>query len=94
MAALQRDAQPIATQVEVTLREATRAIERLEREAASVGQRIDGAADIGTLEIRATAQELRESAAILSRAVDRLRDPRSALLGPSREQLGPGERLQ
>lgn len=94
VAALQRDAQPVATQVEVTLREATRAIERLEREAATVGRRIDGAAEVSTLEIRATAQELRESAAILARAVDRLRDPRSALLGPSREQLGPGERLQ
>ena len=30
---------------------------------------------------------------VVARAVERLRDPRAALLGPSPEQLGPGEQM-
>ena len=37
--------------------------------------------------------ELRLSMETATRALDSLREPRSALLGPSKSQLGPGERL-
>jgi phospholipid/cholesterol/gamma-HCH transport system substrate-binding protein len=91
---LRADANPAVAQLETTLRDVSRAVERLEREATTAARRVDDAADIGTLEVRATAQELRQSAEILARAVDRLRDPRTALLGPAQGQLGPGERLR
>jgi phospholipid/cholesterol/gamma-HCH transport system substrate-binding protein len=94
VAKVQRDANPAVVQVEATLRDVSRAVERLERETTVVARRFGDAADIGTLEMQATAQELRESAEILSRTVDRLRDPRAALLGPAQGQLGPGERLR
>ena len=40
------------------------------------------------------AAELRSSAEILSRAADRLQDPRAVIFGPSAAQLGPGERMR
>jgi phospholipid/cholesterol/gamma-HCH transport system substrate-binding protein len=94
VAKVQTDARPAMVQVEATLRDVSRAVERLERETSVAARRVGDAADIGTLEVQATAQELRESAEILARTVDRLRDPRAALLGPAQGQLGPGERLR
>jgi phospholipid/cholesterol/gamma-HCH transport system substrate-binding protein len=94
VAKVQQDANPAVAQLEATLREVSRAVETLQRETMTVLQRVDATADIGGLEVRATAQELRESAEILARTVDRLRDPRTALLGPTQGQLGPGERMR
>jgi hypothetical protein len=91
---VQQEANPAVAQLEATLREVSRAVETLQRETMTVLQRVDATADIGGLEVRATAQELRESAEILARTVDRLRDPRTALLGPTQGQLGPGERMR
>jgi phospholipid/cholesterol/gamma-HCH transport system substrate-binding protein len=91
VAKLQREANPAVAQIDVTLRDVSRAVERLERQTSAVVKHIDNAADIGTLEVQATAQELRESAEAVVRALDRLRDPRTAILGPAQDQLGPGE---
>jgi len=87
-------AQPAASQAEATLRDLSRAVQALERETTALAKRLDQATDSGALEIRATAQELRASAEILSRAADRLQDPRALIFGPSPAQLGPGERLR
>jgi phospholipid/cholesterol/gamma-HCH transport system substrate-binding protein len=75
-------AEPLGTEARATLRDLSRAAEALER-----------AASIGTNELSATAQELRASAMAASRAAERLDDPRALLYGPSRQQLGPGEKL-
>jgi len=91
---VQGAASPAAAQAEATLRDVSRAVERLERETAAVSQRVDTAIEIGSLELDATARELRATAEILARAADRFRDPRAALLGPSPRHLGPGERLE
>jgi hypothetical protein len=37
--------------------------------------------------------ELRVSVEAATRVLDRLREPRSALFGPNKSQLGPGEKL-
>lgn len=50
-----------------------------------------GALDVGVLELRATAEEVRSSVELISRALDRLQDPKAALFGPSNAQYGPGE---
>ncbi len=86
-------AQPVASQAEVTLRDLSQAVHALEREAAALTAKLDGAADRSVLEIHATAQRLRETAEILARAADRFKDPRALILGPSQAQLGPGEKL-
>jgi phospholipid/cholesterol/gamma-HCH transport system substrate-binding protein len=91
---VQESARPAAGQAQATLQDISRAAGRLEREAAAVAQRVDAAVDAGSLELSATARELRATSALLARTLDRVRDPRTLLLGPSEGQLGPGERLE
>lgn len=69
----------------------SRTLQTLETDGGAVLRRSEAAVDIGTLELRATAQELRSSAERIARALDRLQDPKAALLGPGEQQLGPGE---
>jgi phospholipid/cholesterol/gamma-HCH transport system substrate-binding protein len=91
---VQGAATPAVTQLETTLREASRTLERVERESVAVARRFDAAVEVGTLELGATTREIRATAEILARAADRVGDPRTLLFGPSERQLGPGERLQ
>jgi phospholipid/cholesterol/gamma-HCH transport system substrate-binding protein len=91
---VQGAATPAASQLEATLRDASRTLERVERESTAVVRRLDSAIEVGTLELGATSREIRASAEILARTVDRVGDPRTLLFGPSERQLGPGERLQ
>jgi phospholipid/cholesterol/gamma-HCH transport system substrate-binding protein len=80
------------TQATRTLeRDLSRNLQQFEKDGAALMRRTDAAVDIGTLELRATAQELRSSAERIARALDRLQDPKAALLGPGEQQLGPGE---
>ncbi len=85
---------PVLTQVDATLREFSQAAGRFERDATAATRRIDLAVEVGTLELGATTREIRSTAEILARTVDRVRDPRTLLFGPSEGQLGPGERLR
>lgn len=84
---------PLVQQGRAALESISRAARTLEREAGAISQGLSSSADTGTLELQATARELRRGVDQLSRAAERLRDPRSALLGPSPDQLGPGERM-
>jgi phospholipid/cholesterol/gamma-HCH transport system substrate-binding protein len=63
----------------------------LERTVGTMAQRTEDAVDISVLELRVSAQELRSSLELMSRTLDRLQDPKAALLGPSSSQAGPGE---
>jgi phospholipid/cholesterol/gamma-HCH transport system substrate-binding protein len=91
---MQESTRPAVGQAQATLQDVSRAADRLERETAAVAQRVDSAVEAGSLEFSATARELRATAALLARTLDRVRDPRTLLLGPTEEQLGPGERLE
>jgi phospholipid/cholesterol/gamma-HCH transport system substrate-binding protein len=91
---VQGAATPAVAQLEATLRDASRTLDRVERESVVVAQRLDSAIEVGTLELGATSREIRATAEILARTVDQVRDPRSLLFGPSERQLGPGERLR
>ena len=64
---------------QTTLREFARAARALETQAHQLGRRTDDALDGGMLELRATAQEVRRTAELLSVTLDRLADPRAAL---------------
>jgi ABC-type transporter Mla subunit MlaD len=83
-----------AGEANTALREVTRVAGALERDGTAAVQRANTAIEIGSLEITATANELRSTAEIVARTFDRFRDPRTAFLGPSKAQLGPGERLE
>jgi hypothetical protein len=79
---VQGAATPAVGQLEATLRDASRTLERVERESVAVAQRLDSAIEVGTLELGATSREIRATAEILARTVDRVGDPRTMLFGP------------
>jgi phospholipid/cholesterol/gamma-HCH transport system substrate-binding protein len=81
-------------QAQTALQDVSRAVGTLERESEAAVRRAYTAIEIGSLEISATAADLRSTADVMARAFDRLRDPRSALFGPAESQLGPGERMK
>jgi phospholipid/cholesterol/gamma-HCH transport system substrate-binding protein len=91
---VQSAATPAVTQLESTLRDASRALERVERESTAAVRRFDAALEVSTLELGATTREIRATAEMLARTADRAADPRALLFGPSERQLGPGERLK
>ena len=67
------------------------AIDRMDRQVASTGRRLEAAAESVDDQLGAATSELRLSVENVARVLDRLRDPRAALLGPAPAQLGPGE---
>ncbi len=88
------------TEADRTLVEARRAVERIasagqtvQEQVVAAAQRLDTSASGLDHQLEAAIAELRLSTETATRALDRLRDPRAALLGPSPAQLGPGERL-
>jgi phospholipid/cholesterol/gamma-HCH transport system substrate-binding protein len=91
---VQGAATPAVSQLESTLRDASRTLERVERESATVARRFDAALEVSTLELGATTREIRATAELLARTADRFAEPRALLFGPSERRLGPGERLQ
>lgn len=84
--------EPLAAQAKAVLADLSSAARALQRESATVIDRLGTATDAGSMELRVTARELRVSAEALALAAQRLSDPAAALLGPAKGQYGPGER--
>jgi len=87
-----RQLEPALAQAQSALRAMASAAESLERESKGISQSVDRAADATDDQLSVIAVELRSSVEAFNRALDRFRDPAAALLGPSKVQLGPGER--
>jgi len=83
---------PALVEAENTLRAMTATAEALQRETKDIASSIDRAASNTDDHLAVLATELRSSVEAFDRALDRFRDPAGALLGPSKAQLGPGER--
>lgn len=83
---------PALAQAETTLAAMAAAAQTLERETKGLSASVDRAANATDDQLSAVAIELRSSVEAFNRALDRFRDPAAALLGPSKAQLGPGER--
>ena len=64
----------------------------LERQTARTVGKVADSADVGLLELRATARELRVGMDNLNRTLERYQDPRATFLGPADAQLGPAEK--
>ena len=77
----------------LALKEAIVAMEKLQRDATLIAARVQQFADTGSLELTNVSRDVRTSADALTTAGQRLSDPRAVLFGPSRQQLGPGEKL-
>lgn len=83
--------QALTTATRSIERDLSATLQRLDKDTGMLARRADDSMDIGVLELRATAADLRTSADAIARTLDRLREPRAALIGPDRAQLGPGE---
>jgi phospholipid/cholesterol/gamma-HCH transport system substrate-binding protein len=77
----------------LALKEAIVAMEKLQRDASAISERIQQLTETGTLELTNVSRDVRTSADTLTTAGQRLANPRTILFGPSRQQLGPGETL-
>lgn len=72
----------------------SQATDRLQQQALSTARRLEDTAAGADDRLESTAAELRLSIDAATRVLERLRDPRAALLGPAKRQLGPGEQLK
>lgn len=70
---------------------AAAAVDAIERQTASTAGRLEATAMQFDDQSSVATNELRLSMEATTRMLDGLRDPRAALLGPGRRQLGPGE---
>ena len=75
------------------LAQTTSTLATLQVEAAGTARRLDASAAHLDDQLLVTVVELRTSLEAVQRSLDRLSDPRAALLGPERARLGPGEKL-
>jgi phospholipid/cholesterol/gamma-HCH transport system substrate-binding protein len=86
-----RDLRPALQQAERTMKEISEATASLERQAATLAQSVGSTVTSSGDQFAAAVSELRATSATLDRLLDRLQDPRAALLGPTPTQRGPGE---
>jgi phospholipid/cholesterol/gamma-HCH transport system substrate-binding protein len=92
--ALLADAQRSLARIDAAASAIERGAESLAMQARSVTHRVERSAATLEDELAASLAELRASTDAAARALDRLRDPRGALLGPDKARLGPGESLR
>ena len=83
----------VGQNAESALNEARVAMEKLQRDASLISERVQLFTETGTLELTNVSRDVRTSADTLTTAGQRLSEPRSILFGPSPQQLGPGEKL-
>ena len=76
-----------------TLTQLVAATQALQQQAQATARRMEDSLGHVDDQLGAALAELRLSAESAARVLDRLRDPRAALLGPGKAQLGPGEKL-
>jgi phospholipid/cholesterol/gamma-HCH transport system substrate-binding protein len=86
-------------QAERTMVDAQRALQRVaeatdavQKQAVTTARRLEDTASGVDQQLEAAVSELRLSTEAVARTMDRLRDPKAALLGPGNGQLGPGEK--
>jgi phospholipid/cholesterol/gamma-HCH transport system substrate-binding protein len=86
-----QDLGPAIRQAEKTLKEVSEAATSLEKQVGAMSSDVGGAANVTEHQLTAASIELRRTVDAMNRVLDRLQDPRAALLGASRAQRGPGE---
>jgi phospholipid/cholesterol/gamma-HCH transport system substrate-binding protein len=85
------DLGPAVRQAEKTLRDISAATLSLEKQVATLSRDFGGAANATEEQMTAAVIELRRTVDSMNRVLDRLHDPRAALLGATPKQRGPGE---
>ena len=82
---------PALKQADQTLKDVSSAAAGLERQASTMARALSDTAETTEEQLTVAASELRSAVDAATRLLDQLRDPRAALLGPGKNQRGPGE---
>jgi len=85
------DLQPAIEQAQRTMKDISTAANALEKQASYLSQSIGSTVTSSGDQVTAAVLELKSTTTTLNRLLDRLQDPRAALLGPTASQRGPGE---
>jgi ABC-type transporter Mla subunit MlaD len=85
------DLGPTIRQAEKTLQDISAATVSLEKQVTTLSRDFGGAANGAEEQMTAAVIELRRTVDSMNRVLDRLQDPRAALLGATPKQRGPGE---
>ncbi|MDA8129211.1 MAG: MlaD family protein [Betaproteobacteria bacterium] len=83
----------VGQNADTTLKEATEAIAKLQRDASLISEQVQRLSESSTLEMNSMSHDVRTGASALTTAGQRLSNPRAILFGPDKKQLGPGEKL-
>jgi phospholipid/cholesterol/gamma-HCH transport system substrate-binding protein len=86
-----QELRPALQQAERTMKDISGATIALERQAAQLTQAVGTSVLASGDQLTAAIGELKATGDAMNRLLDRLQDPRAALLGPTPQQLGPGE---
>ncbi len=86
-----RDLRPALQQADKTMKDISQVALALERQVGELSQALSSAALNSGDQFTEVVTELRATSAALNRVLDRLQDPRAALLGANKQQRGPGE---
>jgi len=87
------DLRATADEAKRAISQAAAAITAMQAQAEQTSRRIDASAAHLDEQLLIAVSDLRISLEAMQRTLDRLVDPRAALLGPDRSRLGPGEKL-
>lgn len=87
------EAERTLSEARQALQKLAQATEAIQQQAVTSARRLESTAANVDDHLSAAVNELRLSVDVATRLLDRLREPRAALLGPSKSQLGPGEKL-
>jgi hypothetical protein len=85
------DLGPTIRQAEKTLRDVSATTLSLEQQVVAISRDFGGAASATEEQLTAAVIELRRTVDSMNRVLDRMQDPRAALLGATPKQRGPGE---
>lgn len=79
---------------QVALKEAARTLEGMQKETQALSEKLQALSDTGTLELGAMSRDVRTAADAVTAAGQKLSNPKALLLGPGKQQPGPGEKQQ
>lgn len=82
----------VGQNAQTTLKEATRALESLQKESRAISGKLQALSDTGSLELTVMSRDVRTASDAVTVAGQKLSNPKALLLGPGKQQLGPGEK--
>ena len=82
----------VGQNAQTTLKEATRALESLQRESREISSKLQALSDTGALELTAMSRDVRNASDAVTVAGQKLSNPKALLLGPGKQTPGPGEK--